>query len=41
VAGVNRPGRRSGDHHAIIEKRMQELDLKYDIVNLGGVPAQG
>ena len=20
------------------EKRMQELDLKYDIVNLGGVP---
>ncbi len=23
------------------EKRMQELDLKYDIVNLGGVPARG
>ena len=20
------------------EKRMQELDLKYDIINLGGVP---
>jgi hypothetical protein len=23
------------------EKRMQELDLKYDIVNLGGVPTRG